>query len=80
MCVLTYTQPLDSESYRSLTVESLARVFGVSGGFVDSELSRFIASGRIHARSDKVHGIVETTRPSTKTAHYEQVAKKGDLL
>ncbi|KAH6903640.1 proteasome 26S subunit [Coprinopsis sp. MPI-PUGE-AT-0042] len=78
MRILAYTQLL--ESYRSLTVESLARAFGVSGGFIDSELSRFIASGRIHARIDKVHGIVETTRPSTKTAQYEQVVKKGDLL
>ncbi|KAG2012320.1 proteasome 26S subunit [Coprinopsis cinerea AmutBmut pab1-1] len=78
MRILAYSQLL--ESYRSLTLESLARAFGVSVGFVDSELSRFIAYGRIHARIDKVHGIVETTRPSTKTAQYEQVVKKGDLL
>lgn len=45
-----------------------------------SELSRFIASGRLHASIDKVHGIVETTRPSRKTAQYETVVKKGDVL
>ncbi|KAF4612474.1 hypothetical protein D9613_013025 [Agrocybe pediades] len=68
------------ESYRSLTVESLAGAFGVSVEFVDSELSRFIANGRLHASIDKVHGIVETTRPSLKNAQYEQVIKQGDVL
>ncbi|KAH6903631.1 26S proteasome subunit RPN7-domain-containing protein [Coprinopsis sp. MPI-PUGE-AT-0042] len=76
-CILACTQLLE---YRSLTVENLAREFGVSGGFIESELSRFIASGRVHPCIDKVHGIVETTRPNTKTAQYEQVVKKGDLL
>ena len=45
-----------------------------------SELSRFIANGRLHASIDKVHGIVETTRPSLKIAQYEKVVKKGDTL
>lgn len=46
----------------------------------NSELSRFIANGRLHASIDKVHGIVETTRPSLKNAQYETVVKQGDLL
>ncbi|KAF4612697.1 hypothetical protein D9613_011900 [Agrocybe pediades] len=78
MRILAYSQLL--ESYRSLTVESLAGAFGVSVEFVDSELSRFIANGRLHASIDKVHGIVETTRPSLKNAQYEQVIKQGDVL
>src|SRR5262245_60157607 len=45
----------------------------------NSELSRFIASSRLHASIDKVHGIVSTTRPSLKNAQYEQVVRKGDL-
>jgi 26S proteasome regulatory subunit N7 len=45
-----------------------------------SELSRFIANGRLHATIDKVHGIVETTRPSLKNAQYETVVKRGDVL
>ncbi|PPQ87608.1 hypothetical protein CVT26_007387, partial [Gymnopilus dilepis] len=78
MRILAYTQLL--ESYRSLTLESLSAAFGVSQAFVDGELSKFIASGRLHARIDKVHGIVETTRPSLKTAQYETVIKQGDVL
>jgi len=78
MRILAYSQLL--ESYRSLTLDSLSRAFGVSVEFVDSELSRFIANGRLHCSIDKVHGIVETTRPSLKNAQYETVVRKGDVL
>lgn len=78
MRILAYAQLL--ESYRSLTLESLARAFGVSVDFVDSEISRFIANGRLHARIDRVNGIVETTRPSLKNAQYDTVVRQGDLL
>ncbi|EIM89538.1 PCI-domain-containing protein [Stereum hirsutum FP-91666 SS1] len=78
MRILAYTQLL--ESYRSLTLESLSRAFGVSVEFMDTELSRFIASGRLHASIDKVHGIVETNRPEVKNAQCETVLRKGDVL
>ena len=35
------------------------------------ELSRFIASGRLSAKIDKVGGVVETSRPDTKNAQYQ---------
>ncbi|KIM37948.1 hypothetical protein M413DRAFT_20188 [Hebeloma cylindrosporum] len=78
MRILAYTQLL--ESYRSLTLDSLCSAFGVGRSWVDSELSRFIAAGRLHASIDKVNGIVETTRPSLKNAQYETVVKQGDVL
>ncbi|CDO75233.1 hypothetical protein BN946_scf184895.g13 [Trametes cinnabarina] len=78
MRILAYNQLL--ESYRSLTLDSLARSFGVSVEFVDSELSRFIASGRLHCTIDKVNGVVETNRPSIKNAQYETVIRQGDIL
>lgn len=97
MRILAYNQLL--ESYRSLTLESLARSFGMSIDFVDkyvsldflavcgvlthrlcSELSRFIASGRLHCTIDKVNGVVETNRPSLKNAQYETVVRQGDIL
>ena len=99
MRILAYNQLL--ESYRSLTLDSLARSFGVSIDFVDkyaltflpfagcvgrilmahcSELSRFIASGRLHCTIDKVNGVVETNRPSVKNAQYETVVRQGDIL
>lgn len=78
MRILAYGQLL--ESYRSLTLESLAAAFGVTVDYIDNELSRFIANGRLHCSIDKVNGIVETTRPSLKSAQYEQVVKQGDIL
>lgn len=45
-----------------------------------SELSRFIASGRLHCTIDKVHGVVETNRPPLKNAQYETVIRQGDIL
>jgi len=78
MRILAYAQIL--ESYRSLTLNSLASSFGVSVDFVDRDLSRFISSGRLNCTIDRVHGIVETNRPSNKHAQYETLVRQGDLL
>ncbi|KAJ7197257.1 26S proteasome subunit RPN7-domain-containing protein [Mycena pura] len=78
MRIIAYSQLL--ESYRSLTLESLSGAFGVSVDFIDNEISRFIAAGRLHCSIDKVHGTVETTRPLKKNAQYETVVKQGDVL
>ncbi|KAJ7349331.1 PCI-domain-containing protein [Mycena albidolilacea] len=78
MRILAYSQLL--ESYRSLTLESLSGAFGVSVNFIDNEISRFIAAGRLHCTIDKVHGTVDTTRPLKKNAQYETVVKQGDIL
>lgn len=78
MRILAYSQLL--QSYRSLTLESMGSAFGVSVQFIDNELSRFIASGRLHASIDKVNGVVETTRPENKNAQFEQLIRQGDLL
>lgn len=45
-----------------------------------SDLAHFIASGRLQASINKVHDIVETTRPSLKNAQYKAVVKQGDIL
>ena len=47
---------------------------------MDSELSHFIASGRLNCKIDRVAGVLETTRPDVKSAHYASVIKAGDLL
>jgi len=78
MRILAYTQLL--ESYRSLTLDYMAKAFGVSVDFIDQELSRFIAAGRLHYKIDKVGGIVETTRPDRKNWQYQETIKKGDIL
>jgi len=68
------------ESYKSVTVRSMAESFGVSVAFMDHELSNFIVSGRLNAKIDSVGGVVETNRPDAKNALYQQAIKHGDLL
>jgi 26S proteasome regulatory subunit N7 len=76
--VLGYKQFL--ESYKSVTLESMAMSFGVGTTFLDLQLSRFIAAGRLTAKIDKFGGVVETTRPDLKNSQYRDTIQKGDLL
>jgi len=76
--IKAYAQLL--ESYRSLTLTYMADAFGVTEHYMDSELCRFIASGRLHAKIDKVGGIVVTNRPDNKNGQYQSVIKQGDIL
>jgi len=78
MRILGYTQLL--ESYRSLTLTYMAQAFGVTEEYIDKELARFIAAGRLHCRIDKVGGIVETNRPDSKNYQYQSTIKQGDIL
>lgn len=80
MRIKAYTQIL--ESYRSLTLDRMSKAFGVGPAFLDSDLSRFIASGRLACTIDKVAGVITTNKVSSenKTAAYEQVVKQGDVL
>eukprot|EP01118_Nematostelium_gracile_P006860 TRINITY_DN2213_c0_g1_i1.p1 TRINITY_DN2213_c0_g1~~TRINITY_DN2213_c0_g1_i1.p1 ORF type:complete len:224 (+),score=56.76 TRINITY_DN2213_c0_g1_i1:1731-2402(+) len=78
MRVLGYTQML--ESYRSVHLENMAQAFGVTPEFLDKEISRFIASSRLHCKIDKVGGIIETNRPDSKNAQYQNTIKQGDAL
>jgi len=78
MKIKAYAQLL--ESYRSLTLKYMADAFGVTEDYMDSELCRFIASGRLHAKIDKVGGIVITNRPDLKNAQYQTCIKQGDIL
>lgn len=68
------------ESYKSVTIEAMAKAFGVSVDFIDVELSRFIAAGKLHCKIDKVAGVLETNRPDAKNALYQATIKQGDFL
>lgn len=78
MRIKAYSQLL--ESYSSLTLDYMARSFGVTTDFIDMELHRFIAAGRLHCKIDKVSGIVETNRPDNKNWQYQSTIKQGDIL
>lgn len=61
-------------------LSSMASSFGITTQLLDSELSRFIAAGRLNAKIDKVGDIIETIRPDKKNVQYQDVIKKGDHL
>lgn len=76
--LVAYSQFL--QSYRSVTLDAMARSFGVGQGYLDRDLSHYIAAGRIACKIDKVSGVVETNRPDTKNAQYQQFLRDGDRL
>ncbi|XP_073007310.1 26S proteasome non-ATPase regulatory subunit 6 [Typha latifolia] len=75
---VVYSQFL--ESYKSVTMEAMATAFGVTVDFIDQELSRFIAAGKLHCKIDKVAGVLETNRPDARNAFYQSTIKQGDFL
>lgn len=76
--VVAYKQFL--ESYRSVTIDAMAKEFGVTPAFLDGEISHFIAAGRLNAKIDKVAGAIESNRPDAVNTHYQDTIKQGDQL
>lgn len=76
--IMAYTQLL--QSYRSVTLASMAKSFGVSIEFIDNDIAKFVAAGRLNCKIDKVGGIIVTNRPDSKNAQYQSSIKQGDLL
>lgn len=78
MRLVAYRQYL--ESFKSVTIENMARAFGVSAEFIDKELSNFIYIGKINCKIDKVSGVVESNRPNKKAELFQNTIKQGDVL
>ena len=70
----------DANDIYSVMLSSMAAAFNITPSFLDSELSRFIAAGRLNAKIDKVGDIIETSRSDKKSAQFQEVVKRGDLL
>jgi len=68
------------ESYKSVTLTSMASAFGVGEAFLDAEVAEFIAAGRLPCRIDHVNGVLETTHPDGRNASYRSLIKGGDTL
>lgn len=71
------------QSYRVVGLESMANDFGVTVDFLDRDLARFIAAGRIPCTIDRVSGkggIIETNRPDDKNKQYQDLVRQGDQL
>merc|ERR1711998_535769 len=76
--IVAYKQFL--ESYLSVTVDAMAKEFGVTPVFLDKEISHFIAAGRLSAKIDKVGGAIESSRPDAINGSYQATIKQGDQL
>jgi len=76
--VMAYKQFM--ESYRTVSIASMAASFGVSPEYMDHELSGFISAGRLSCKVDAVAGVVNSTRPDSKSAQYLTAIKQGDHL
>lgn len=70
------------QSYRVVGLESMANQFGVTVDFLDRDLAKFIAGGRIPCTIDRVSGkgVIETNRPDDKNKQYQDVVRQGDQL
>ncbi|KAH6843091.1 26S proteasome subunit RPN7-domain-containing protein [Chaetomium sp. MPI-CAGE-AT-0009] len=70
------------QSYRVVGLDSMANDFGVTVDFLDRDLAKFIAAGRIPCTIDRVagQGVIETNRPDDKNKQYQDVVRQGDQL
>lgn len=68
------------ESYKSLSLKSMARNFNISEEFLDQDLCKFIPNKKLNCTIDKVNGIIETNRPDNKNNQYHLLIKQGDNL
>ncbi|KNB41500.1 26S proteasome non-ATPase regulatory subunit 6 [Blastocystis sp. subtype 4] len=70
----------DMNAIRRCTLQSMADSFGVSTSFINSELSRFISEGQIHAKIDRLNNTVETMSITSLNSLYDQILSKGSVL
>lgn len=68
------------ESYKTLSIKSMADAFGISVAFLDEDLSKFVPTKRLNCVIDRVNGIIVTNRPDNKNTQYQQLVKQGDAL
>ena len=78
MRIKVYSQFL--QSYKTVTMDNMATVFGVSTNFIDRELSNFISQGRINAKIDKVSGIIECSYNEQNVDLYQNTIRESDIL
>ena len=78
MRLRAYSQLL--QSYKIVSLESMAKSFGVSVDWLDRDLAPFIASQRLGCVIDRVRGVIETQRSDDKNRQYGDVVRQGDQL
>lgn len=78
MRLRAYSQLL--QSYKIVSLSSMADSFGVSVDWLDKDLAPFIAGKRLACSIDRVRGVIETQRSDGKERQYADVVQRGDQL
>ena len=78
MRLRAYSQLL--QSYKIVSLVSMADSFGVSVDWLDRDLAKFVAGDRLSCRIDRVRGVIETQRADDKNRQYADVVSRGDQL
>lgn len=78
MRLRAYSQLL--QSYKVVSLASMAGSFGVSVDWLDKDLAPFIAGRRLPCMVDRVRGVIETSRADDKNRQYGDVVLRGDQL
>ena len=78
MRLRSYSQLL--QSYKIVSLSSMAEQFGVSVEWLDRDLAPFIAAERLSCTIDRVRGVIETKREGEKNRQYGDVVQRGDQL
>lgn len=68
------------EPFKSVTLKNMGMAFGVSENFIESEVSTFIANGKLNCKIDRVSGSIESNQPNERNTLYLDTIKKGDIL
>lgn len=68
------------ESYKSVTIKSMAENFGVSEEFIDKEMFYFISNGKLKCSINKVDGIIESKKGTKHLEEYNNLIRQGDHL
>jgi 26S proteasome regulatory subunit N7 len=68
------------EPYEAVQIELMAQAFRVTPEFIEGEVKRFIFTGKLNAKIDKVSGTIHTNPPDSRAAKMRQALKGGELL
>jgi len=71
------------QAYRTVSLPSMATVFGLPTPLLEAEVAHFISSGRLQAKIDAVRGLIETQRKEANWgpgSQYPDTLRQGDLL
>lgn len=66
--------------YKSVSLDVMAKSFGVSKDFMEQELFKFIATGALICRIDGCKSVVEMAQSDQKNHLYKKLLHDGDIL